>query len=150
MAIDRLKKLAEQPIGPIYAIIDGMGSNFYEQVYAVVRRIPRGKVTTYGRVAEMLGRPRAARAVGFALNALKDKKGNPGYEDVPWQRVINSQGRISIVNREFGAQQQADLLRSEGVDVSADLRIDFDKYLWNGLHLVEIDDILGGQSLPDH
>ena len=127
-----------------------MGSNFYEQVYAVVRRIPRGKVTSYGRIAEMLGRPRAARAVGFALNSLKDKKGQPDYEAVPWQRVINSQGRISIVNREHSAQQQADLLRTEGVAVSADLRIDFDRYLWSGLHLVEIDDILGGQSLPDH
>jgi len=127
-----------------------MGNNFYEQVYAVVRRIPRGRVTSYGRVAEMLGRPRAARAVGFALNSLNDKKGNSDYEEVPWQRVINSQGRISIVNREYGAQHQADLLRSEGVDVSPDLRIDLDKYLWSGLHLVEIDDILGGQSLPNH
>ena len=127
-----------------------MSSNFYEQVYAVVRRIPRGRVTTYGRVAEMLGRPRAARAVGFALNSLNDKRGNSDYEEVPWQRVINSQGRISIVNREYDAQHQADLLRSEDVDVSPDLRIELDKYLWSGLHLVEIDDILGGQSLPNH
>lgn len=127
-----------------------MSSNFYEQVYAVVRRIPRGKVTSYGRVAEMLGRPRAARAVGYALNGLKDKKGQPAYDDIPWQRVINSQGRISIVNREYGAQMQADLLRSEGVAVSDDLRIDLDTYLWDGLHLVELDDIVGGQSLPDY
>ena len=127
-----------------------MGANFYEQVYPVVRRMPVGKVTTYGRVADMLGRPRAARAVGFALNSLKDKRHKPAFEKVPWQRVINSQGRISIVNREYGAEDQADLLRSEGVDVSADLRIDLEKYLWGGLHLVEIDDILGAQSLPDY
>jgi methylated-DNA-protein-cysteine methyltransferase-like protein len=98
----------------------------------------------------MLGRPRAARAVGYALNALKDQKDDPTNEPVPWQRVINSQGRISIVNREHNAQQQAALLRSEGVEVSDDLRIDLDKYLWAGLHLVELDDILGEQSLPDH
>lgn len=122
--------------------------NFYEQVYAVVRRIPRGKVTSYGRIAKMLGRPRAARAVGYALNALKDKKSNPSYADIPWQRVVNSQGRISIVNREHGAKQQAEMLRSEGVAVSNELRINLDIYLWDGLHLVEIDDILSGQSLP--
>ena len=121
--------------------------NFYEQVYTVVRRIPRGKVTSYGRVAQMLGRPRAARAVGYALNALKDKKDQPTFVKVPWQRVVNSQGRISIVNRENSAQYQAELLREEGVVVSQDLRIDLDIYLWEGLHLIEIDDILSGQSL---
>ena len=90
--------------------------NFYDQVYAVVRRIPRGKVTSYGRIAQMLGRPHAARAVGYALNALKDKPDNSPYINIPWQRVVNSQGRISIVNREHGAQQQAEILREEGVD----------------------------------
>jgi methylated-DNA-protein-cysteine methyltransferase-like protein len=116
--------------------------NFYEQVYAVVRRIPRGKVTSYGRVAAMLGRPRAARAVGYALHALTDKQGDPAYAGVPWQRVVNSQGRISIVNRDNSPGRQAALLREEGVVVSDTLKIDLDMYLWKGLHLVEIDDIL--------
>jgi len=121
--------------------------NFFNQVYAVVHCIPRGKVTSYGRIAAMLGRPRAARAVGYALNALKDKRDDSQYADVPWQRVVNSQGRISIVNREHSAQRQAEILRAEGVVVSDDLRINLDIYLWQGLHLVEIDDILSGQSL---
>lgn len=116
--------------------------NFYEQVYAVVRRIPIGKVTSYGRIARMLGSPNAARAVGYALQALKDKKEDPAYDDIPWQRVVNSQGRISIVNREFGAQLQAKLLREEGVIVSDDLQIELDLYLWAGLHWLEVDDIL--------
>ena len=90
----------------------------------------------------MLGSPNAARAVGYALQALKDKKGSPAYDDIPWQRVVNSQGRISIVNREFGAQLQAKLLREEGVNVSDDLRINLDLYLWVGLHWLEVDDIL--------
>lgn len=120
--------------------------NFYEQVYAVVRRIPRGQVTSYGRIAHMLGRPNAARAVGYALNALKDKQADPRYADVPWQRVINSQGRISIVNREYGANEQAARLRAEGVVVSEDLRIDLEIYLWEGLHLIELDDILRGAA----
>lgn len=122
--------------------------NFYQQVYAVVRRIPRGKVTSYGRIAQMLGRPRAARAVGYALNALKDKNDDPAYADIPWQRVVNSQGRISIVNREYSAQRQGEILREEGVVVSNELRINLEIYLWEGLHLVEIDDILSGLSLP--
>jgi len=115
--------------------------NFYEQVYAVVRRIPRGRVTSYGRIAAMLGAPNAARAVGYALRALKDKD-DDDFEPVPWQRVINSQGRISIVNREHGAQRQAEILREEGVEVSEALYIDLEKYLWAGLHFLEIDDLL--------
>ncbi|MBE2200185.1 MAG: MGMT family protein [Anaerolinea sp.] len=113
--------------------------NFYAQVYAVVRRIPQGKVTSYGRIAHMLGRPNAARAVGYALNALKEQEDH----DVPWQRVINSQGRISIVNREHGANEQAKLLRGEGVPVSDDLRVDMRLYLWGGLNLMELDGIIG-------
>lgn len=120
-----------------------MSTNFYEQVYAVVRRIPPGQVTSYGRVARMLGRPNAARAVGYALGALKGQ-GRKGREDVPWQRVVNGQGRISIVNREVTAAQQAELLRAEGVEVDDQLRIDLDRFLWEGLHFLEIDDIVNG------
>jgi methylated-DNA-protein-cysteine methyltransferase-like protein len=120
--------------------------NFYDQVYAIVRRIPRGKVTSYGRIARMLGRPRAARAVGYALNALKDRREDLAFEAVPWQRVINSQGRISIVNREHSADRQAELLREEGVVVSEQLRVSFDHYLWEGLHWVDVDDILSNLS----
>ena len=92
----------------------------------------------------MLGAPNAARAVGYALRALKDKQDDSAYADIPWQRVVNSQGRISIVNREFGAQIQADLLRQEGVDVSEELKINLDEYLWKGLPLFELDEILNG------
>jgi methylated-DNA-protein-cysteine methyltransferase-like protein len=116
--------------------------NFYEQVYGVVRSIPPGKVTSYGRIAQMLGAPNAARAVGYALRALKDKADDPDYADIPWYRVVNSQGRISISNRERGAQHQAELLRAEGVEVTEALQIDLDRFLWSGLHWIEIDDIV--------
>ena len=119
--------------------------NFYEQVYAVVRRIPRGQVTSYGRIAKMLGRPNAARAVGYAMHALQDSEDQPEYANIPWQRVINSQGRISILNREHDAHEQAELLRAEGIVVSKDLKVDLNVYLWQGLHLVELDDILSGR-----
>ena len=118
-------------------------SSFYEQVYAVLRRIPAGKVTSYGRVAQMLGRPNAARAVGYALSALQDHKEEEAYGEIPWHRVVNSKGRISISSREFSAEQQARLLRAEGVPVDDDLKIqEFEDWLWEGLHWVEIDDIL--------
>jgi methylated-DNA-protein-cysteine methyltransferase-like protein len=116
--------------------------NFYEQVYAVVRRIPRGRVTSYGRVAEMLGRPWAARAVGYALGALRQQRDTA---PIPWQRVVNSQGRISLPAA-AGGSYQAELLRAEGVAVDDNLRIDLSVYLWEGLHLVEIDDILAGRA----
>jgi len=118
--------------------------NFYDQVYLVVNQIPAGKVTSYGRIAAMLGVPNAARAVGYALRALKDVNEDSDLARVPWQRVVNSQGRISIKNREFGAKVQAELLKAEGVEVSEELRIDLDKYLWKGLHWLEIDDLLSG------
>jgi len=120
--------------------------NFYEQVYAVVRMIPPGQVTTYGRIAAMLGSPNAARAVGYALRALKDTGDEPAYSAIPWQRVVNSQGRISIQNREYGAQLQAQLLRSEGVTVSDDLRINLELFLWSGLHWLEVDDLIRNNS----
>jgi methylated-DNA-protein-cysteine methyltransferase-like protein len=120
--------------------------NFYDQVYAVVRVIPPGQVTSYGRIAAMLGSPNAARAVGYALRALKDTGDDPAYPDIPWQRVVNSQGRISIQNREYGAHLQGQLLRSEGVVVSEDLLINLDKFLWSGLHWLEVDDLIGKNS----
>ena len=123
-----------------------MTTNFYEQVYKVVQRIPAGKVTSYGRIAKMLGRHNAARAVGYALSSLKHPNSKHPYTSatVPWHRVVNGQGRISIHHREATANRQAEKLRAEGVTVNDNLRIDMDIFLWEGLHLLEIDDILAG------
>ncbi len=126
--------------------MEGIAPDFYEQVYAVVRRIPRGRVTSYGRIAQMLGHAEAARAVGYALNALGHKRPVSPRDEVPWQRVVNSQGRISIPNTAGAADRQAELLRAEGVAVGEDLRIDLDVYLWEGLHLIDIDDIISGRG----
>ena len=119
---------------------------FYEKVYKVVRCIPPGKVSSYGRIAEMLGTRKAARAVGYALSALR-RPNQDGYTsaNVPWQRVVNSQGRISIHHREQTANRQAEILRAEGVKVDENGRIDLSVYLWSGLHLIELDDILHGE-----
>jgi methylated-DNA-protein-cysteine methyltransferase-like protein len=83
--------------------------NFNAQVYALIRRIPPGKVLTYGRVAALLEVARGARAVGWALRRLPDDS------DVPWQRVINAAGRISTRYVEHGELVQRALLEAEGV-----------------------------------
>ena len=128
-------------------------NNFYIQVYQVVQRIPAGKVSSYGRIAKMLGKPNAARAVGYALSALKRPESGSEFtsQTVPWQRVVNSQGRISILHRQDNANRQALLLKAEGVDIDKNLRINLEKFLWEGLHLMEIDDIIQAQYLGhDH
>ena len=127
--------------------MDATSPHFYQQVYAVVRRIPRGRVTSYGRVARMLGRPNAARAVGYALAALANKRETD--PPVPWYRVINHAGRITTPDMDGGASQQMKLLRAEGVVVSDDLRVDLSVYLWEGLHLIDIDDILTGRGTAE-
>ncbi|MGD8456248.1 MAG: MGMT family protein [Anaerolineales bacterium] len=115
---------------------------FYERVYAVVRQIPKGQVTSYGRIAEMLGASGAARQVGYAMSALKNRADHPHYANIPWQRVVNREGRISIKGSEGGRLYQAELLREEGVEVDHDLKIDMDKFLWEGLLPHEVQELI--------
>lgn len=91
-----------------------VGPGFHESVYAVVRRVPEGRLTTYGDIATVLGSPRVARHVGWALAALP-----PGRIDVPWHRVINAQGRISHRGDLWRAEDQILRLAAEGVAVDA-------------------------------
>ena len=94
----------------------------YERIYRVVCRIPRGRVATYGQVAEVAGLPGHARQVGYALHALRDDR-------VPWHRVINAQGRVSPrAEPGFEAIQQQ-LLETEGVLFVGD-RVSLRKYGW--------------------
>ena len=93
-------------------------------VYAIVRQIPNGLVASYGQIARIAGGGISARMVGYALAAL------PQGNDVPWQRVINSQGKISLPS--FGHAMQEKLLQEEGVEIGPDGRIDFERFGWNG------------------
>lgn len=96
----------------------------FSRVYDVVRRIPRGRVTSYGAIARALGMPRGARTVGWALSACPD--------DVPWHRVVNAQGKISW-RPTGGYVLQRALLRREGVRFGRAGRIDFEKFGWKAL-----------------
>jgi methylated-DNA-protein-cysteine methyltransferase-like protein len=95
----------------------------YSSIYAVVRRIPKGRVGTYGQVAALAGGPVTARQVGYALHAL------PGSTTVPWHRVVNRQGRISLPPESGGIEQQL-RLAGEGVRTGPGGRIPLARHLW--------------------
>jgi len=117
-----------------------MVDSFFGQVYRVVRRIPTGKVATYGQIARLLGMPHAARTVGWALHSIPD-----GY-DVPWQRVVNARGIISLERNGPGGAIQRALLEAEGVVFDESGRIDLQVYGWAGLDLAERDQLLNPTS----
>lgn len=94
----------------------------YRAIYATVRRIPAGRVASYGQVALEAGLRGAARQVGYALHAL------PGGSAVPWHRVINAQGRISL--RDHSGITQRLLLGREGVRFDAGARVDLVQFGW--------------------
>lgn len=98
--------------------------NFREAVYVVVRAIPPGRVMTYSQVALTLGYPRAARAVGGALHVVPDPV------DIPWWRVINQQGRISIRGDAGSADLQLRLLLEEGIVLDDKGGISLERYRW--------------------
>lgn len=99
--------------------------NSYDRIYAVVRKIPRGRVTTYGTVARLAGLGGQARLVGYALSALPDGTG------VPWHRVINAQGRLSLQRAASSAGlTQLMRLEREGVRVDAAGRVSLAKFGW--------------------
>jgi methylated-DNA-protein-cysteine methyltransferase-like protein len=96
----------------------------YERIYAVVRQIPRGQVATYGQVAAIVGGC-TARMVGYAMAALL-------ADDVPWQRVINRQGQVSLRSSGHGSALQQQLLEAEGVKFDTENRVDFSQVGWPG------------------
>jgi methylated-DNA-protein-cysteine methyltransferase-like protein len=97
----------------------------WKSIYAVVRRIPRGRIATYGQVAELAGRPGQARQVGYALSALA-----PGSR-VPWQRVVNVRGCCSLRREPNRELTQRMLLEEEGVAFGPGDRIDLEQHRWS-------------------
>ena len=97
---------------------------FYDRVYEFVRSVPRGRVVTYGQVAVELGSPAAARAVGYALYNLSMGS------DVPWWRVVNASGGISLRNRGPAADFQRQRLEAEGVRFDLEGRLRLGDWRW--------------------
>jgi methylated-DNA-protein-cysteine methyltransferase related protein len=100
-----------------------MSDPFQQRIVRLLKRIPRGKVATYGLIATMAGNPAAARQVVRALHSSSEK------EKLPWFRVVNSSGKISLP-RGAGYEEQRARLEAEGIVFSASGRIDLKKYLW--------------------
>jgi methylated-DNA-protein-cysteine methyltransferase-like protein len=98
-------------------------TTFFRRVVWLIKKIPRGKVATYGQIAALAGNPRAARQVAWVLHSASDK------EKLPWQRVINSQGGISLP-RYGGYELQRALLVREGVKFNSTDRIDLARFQW--------------------
>ena len=101
-------------------------SNYYTDVYAIVRRIPAGKVSTYGRIAQMQPVPGGARGVGWALAGLGPERA----QQVPWWRVNNAAGRISNARN---ATLQRELLEAEGIHFDQHGYVDLERCLWDGV-----------------
>ena len=102
---------------------------FYQKVYLMVLKIPSGKVATYGQIAELINNYGRARQVGWALRRLKLPS------DVPWHRVINTKGEISMSLSRNGTDWiQKKLLINEGIKFNSKMQIDMKKYLWKPLN----------------
>lgn len=104
-----------------------MANQFYADIYALVRLIPSGRVTTYGAIAKALGKPQAARQVGYALNRCPN--------NVPAQRVVNRIGLLSGKHH-FGGNRMQELLEHEGVQIKEDQVVDFDEKFWDPEELI--------------
>lgn len=99
--------------------------NTFTRIYDVVRRIPRGKVATYGQVAMLAGNPHWSQVVGYALHV------NPDPSTIPCYRVVNRFGEVSRAFAFGGENEQVRLLKEDGVEFTPDGRVDLARYLWH-------------------
>lgn len=102
-----------------------MSENVFTRIYDVVRKIPRGRVCTYGQIALLVGNPRLSRVVGYALHV------NPEPGVIPCHRVVNRNGEVSGAFAFGGENVQIQLLENEGIEFVAG-RVPLEKYMWYG------------------
>jgi methylated-DNA-protein-cysteine methyltransferase-like protein len=122
----KIKKESPRAIGKQYS--------FFEDVYDVVRLIPKGRVTSFGAIANYLGTRMSARMVGWAMNGAHDV--NP---PVPAQRVVNRNGMLSGKAHFSTPTKMQELLEKEKVKVENDTVVDFEKFFWDPAKELEID-----------
>ncbi len=103
-----------------------MSENTFEKIYAVVARIPRGRVATYGQIARLAGLPRQARQVGYALAATTEDR------ELPWHRVINAKGEVSRRANPYHETVQQAMLEQEGVRFDERGRVALEEFSWDG------------------
>jgi len=115
------KKLKNRIPDPL---LDNKGG-FFEKVYEVVRKVPYGRITSYGAIARYLGTAGSARMVGWAMNSSHFCK-----SPVPAQRVVNRMGLLTGKHH-FGLDSMEDLLKEEGIQVENDKIVDFQKHFWD-------------------
>ncbi len=101
-------------------------SNLYKSIYEIAAQVPYGKVISYGQIARMVGC--GARQVGYAMAALK----SGSHPDIPWQRVINSQGKVSVHGDGIGNSMQMELLKGEGILFDREGRVAGVEFWWVG------------------
>lgn len=104
---------------------ESRGETFYDRVYALVACVPAGRVVTYGQVAAEFGAPMASRAVGYALNNLSGSE-----HEIPWWRVVNASGGISLGSRRMAAALQRQRLEAEGVRFNLEGRLSLREFRW--------------------
>ena len=108
-----------------------MSAALYQRVWAAVKRIPYGRVATYGQIAALVGMPRHARQAGYALAATPENK------KIPWHRVINARGKISLRLKHWDSGSddfQRILLEAEGVKFDSGGRVDLKRFRWQPTH----------------
>ena len=122
----RLFKSREHKLPALFILSKAvMAESFFERCYSIVRQIPAGRVASYGQIAGILGEPRRARYVGFAMHASPGVKGG-----VPCHRVVFKDGRLAPGFAFGGPDAQRSLLESEGVGFLPDGRVDMNRYVW--------------------
>ena len=99
--------------------------NFFEDVYKIVKKIPFGRVTSYGSIAKYIGAPQSSRMVGWAMNASHK------IQDIPAHRVVNKAGLLSGKHHFEGTNLMQQLLESEGIEINKNQIVDFPSVFWN-------------------
>lgn len=113
-------------------------SDLYQRIYEVVRQVPEGSVASYGQIAKLVDT--SARQVGYAMAAL------PDGSDVPWQRIVNSKGEISLRSSNDGHNYQRILLEEEGIEFDLKGKIDLGKYAWGKTAEIDSNDLFFEQQ----
>mgnify|MGYP006278131537 CR=1 FL=1 len=127
MHVEAGKKIGYLSFIPRQRVAENEGDTFFHRVYEVVRKIPYGRVTSYGAIAEYLGARSSARMVGWAMNASHKA---PGFY-VPAHRVVNRNGMLTGKRHFGGVDTMQQLLQSEGIEVANDRIMNFERHFWD-------------------